>query len=175
MLRRNPVAQRSQCPKMPDSQREQQFLRAEHLVELHSAGLQKELRLGVFAGFEVLQAFHDHGVLELIRGLLGSGDQVAQIIVDAAKTPEAIRALRNLLILTKILGSIDPVLLEKFAQAMPEALESVPKGEQNQPPGFWGIVSIFRSANLRRGLAIVNNLLEAWGRNFSTGGGRTNS
>jgi hypothetical protein len=31
---------------MPDSDREQQFLRAEHLVELHSAELKKELRLG---------------------------------------------------------------------------------------------------------------------------------
>ena len=31
---------------MPGSDREQQFLRAEHLVELHSADLKKELRLG---------------------------------------------------------------------------------------------------------------------------------
>jgi hypothetical protein len=31
---------------MPGSDREQQFLRAEHLVELHSAELKKELRLG---------------------------------------------------------------------------------------------------------------------------------
>jgi amino acid transporter len=31
---------------MPDSEREQQFLKAEHLVELHSAELKKELRLG---------------------------------------------------------------------------------------------------------------------------------
>jgi hypothetical protein len=31
---------------MPGSDREQQFLKAEHLVELHSAELKKELRLG---------------------------------------------------------------------------------------------------------------------------------
>jgi len=31
---------------MPDSEREQQFLQAEHLVELHSSELKKELRLG---------------------------------------------------------------------------------------------------------------------------------
>ena len=64
--------------------------------------------------------------------------------------------------------SIEPKLLEKFAQAVPDALVGVANAEQKEPPGFWGVLKIFRSENLRRGLAVVNNLLEAWGRNFST-------
>ena len=123
----------------------------------------------VLAGLEVLQGLHDKGVLELLRGLLGGSDQTLEIVVAAVNTPEAIRGLRNLIILTKILGSIEPELLEKFAQAVPDALEGVAKGAQNQPPGFWDMLKIFRSANLRRGLAVVNNLLEAWGKNFSAG------
>jgi uncharacterized protein YjgD (DUF1641 family) len=121
----------------------------------------------VLAGFEVLQSLHAQGVLELARGVLGGGNKILEIVVEAGKTPEGVRALRNLLILGKILGSIQPELLEKFARAVPDALESVAKGEQAEPPGIWGILKIFRSANLRRGLAVVNNLLEAWGRNFS--------
>jgi uncharacterized protein YjgD (DUF1641 family) len=121
----------------------------------------------VLAGFEVLQSLHDQGVLELARGVLGGGNKILEIIVEAGKTPEGIRAARNLLILGKILGSIQPELLEKFARAVPDALEGVAKGEQAEPPGMWGLLKIFRSANLRRGLAVVNNLLEAWGRNFS--------
>ncbi len=39
---------------MPDSDREQQFLEAEHLVELHSAELKKELRLGDLVLSQVL-------------------------------------------------------------------------------------------------------------------------
>jgi len=64
--------------------------------------------------------------------------------------------------------SIEPELLEKFAQAVPDALVGVADAEQKEPPGFRGVLKIFRSENLRRGLAVVNNLLEAWGRNFST-------
>lgn len=120
----------------------------------------------VLAGFEVLQGLHDQGVLEVMRGLLGSGEKVLDIVVKATETPEAIRGIRNLIVISKVLGAIEPGLLEKFAQAIPAALVAVAKAEQAEPPGLWGILNIFRSRNLRRGLAVVNNLLEAWGKNF---------
>jgi len=123
----------------------------------------------VLAGFEVLQTLHDHGVLELLRGVLGSGDKVLEIVVEAGKTPESIRGVRNLLILTKMLGSIRPELLEKFAQAVPDALEGVAMGEQAKPPGIWHVLRIFCSPNGRRGFAVANNLLEALWRNLATG------
>jgi len=126
----------------------------------------------LLAGYEVIQGLHDRGVLELLRGMLGGGDKVLEIVVEATKTPEAIRGMRNLLILTKTLGSMNPELLEKFAQAVPDALEAVAKGEQDEPPGILGILRILRGADLRRGLAVVNNLLAAWGKNFSAGRGR---
>ena len=118
----------------------------------------------MLAGFEVLQGLHNQGV-ELRRGMLGGGDKILEIVVSATKTPEAVRGIRNLLIMSKVLGSIEPELLEKFAQAVPDALVGVADAEQKEPPGFRGVLKI---ENLRRGLAVVNNLLEAWGRNFST-------
>ena len=122
----------------------------------------------VLASFEVLQGLHNQGVLELLRGMLGGGDKILEIVVQATKTPEAVRGIRNLLIMTKVLGAIEPELLEKFAQAIPDALVGVSKAELTEPLGFWGVLKIFGSKDLRRGLAVVNNLLEAWGRNFST-------
>ncbi len=121
----------------------------------------------VLAGFEVLQGLYDRGVLELLRGVLGGSDKVLEIVVEAAKKPEAIRGIRNLLVTAKILGSIDPELLEKFAQAVPDALTGAAKAEQAEPPGLWGIWKILRSSNVRRGLVVVNSMLEAWGKNFS--------
>ncbi|HXM93904.1 MAG TPA: DUF1641 domain-containing protein [Candidatus Dormibacteraeota bacterium] len=121
----------------------------------------------VLAGFEVLQGLHDHGVLELLRGVLGGGDKILEIVVEGTKTPEAIRAIRNLLIMTKILGSMDPELLKKFAEAIPDAIEAVAKAQEKEPPGFWEVLRIFRSRNLRRGLAVMNGVLGAYGRNLS--------
>ncbi len=121
----------------------------------------------LLAGFEVLQALHDQGVLEILRGVLGGGTKILEIVVDASKTPEAIRGIRNLVIITKVLGSMDPQLLKKLAEAIPDVIAGTAKAQETEPPGFWEVVRILRSKNLRRGLAVVNNLLEALGKSFS--------
>ena len=138
--------------------------------ELHSR-LEKapaEHSEAILAGFEVLQGLHDRGVLELLRGVLDGGNKILEIVVEATKTPEAIRGIRNLVIMTKIFGSIDPELLKKLAEAIPDVLVGEAKAQETEPPGFWEVLHILRSKNLRRGLTVVNNLLEALGRNFSS-------
>ena len=119
----------------------------------------------LLATYEVLQGLHDSGILELLRGLLGSGGKVLEIGVDAARAPESVRAVRNLLVLFKTLGEIDPDLFDGFALALPEAMQQA-KAQGKEPPGFLSILNKFRSKDLRRGLVAVNSLLEAWGKDF---------
>jgi len=119
----------------------------------------------VLAAYQVIQGLHDRGVLELFRGALGSSDKVIGIMVEAANAPEAIRGMRNLIILAKILGSIEPELMEGFARSVPEAI-ALTKAHESKPPGLWGIVKEFRKRNFRRGLVLVNSMLEAFGRNL---------
>ncbi len=138
--------------------REELYSRLEQAPAEHAEAL--------LAGFEVLQGLHDRGVLELLRGVLGGGDKILEIIVEATKTPETIRGIRNLLIMTKLFGSIDPEALKKFAEAVPDALLSAAKAQEREPPGFWEVMCIFRGRNLRRGLAVMDSVLEALKRNF---------
>jgi uncharacterized protein YjgD (DUF1641 family) len=119
----------------------------------------------ILAGFEVLQGLHDQGVLELLRGVLGGGNKILEIAVEATKTPEAIRGIRNLMIMTKVVASLDPEVLTKLAEVLPDALVGVAKAQEKEPPGFWEVLRILSSGNLRRGLALMNNVLEACGKN----------
>ena len=130
---------------------------------LHNAPL--EHAEAVLAGYEVLQKLYDCGVLELLRGLLGSSDRVLQNAVDAARTPGSMRIIRNLIVLTKALSEFDPELLDGFTLALAEAMQEA-KERGKEPPGFFAILNHFRSKDLRRGLVLVNSLLEAWGRDF---------
>jgi uncharacterized protein YjgD (DUF1641 family) len=141
----------------PRDSREELRLRLERAPLEHAEAL--------LATYEVLQGLHDSGVLELLRGLLGSADKVLDTAVDAARAPESVRALRNLLVLVKTLGEIDPDLFDGFAMALPEAMEQA-KLQGKEPPGFLAILNKFRSKDLRRGLVAVNSLLEAWGKDF---------
>jgi uncharacterized protein YjgD (DUF1641 family) len=119
----------------------------------------------VLAGYQVLQGLHDAGALELLGGLLGSGDKVLQVAVDATRTPESVRIIRNLVVLSKMLGEIDPDIFEGIVQALPEAMHKA-KAQGQEPPGLLGTLNQFRSKDLRRGIVAINRLLEAWGRVF---------
>src|ERR1700761_4614007 len=72
--------------------------------------------------YELLETLHQHGVFELLRGALGASDKLIEAAVDAAKSEESVRAIRNALILGKILGSINPDVLQGVAVAVSETL-----------------------------------------------------
>jgi uncharacterized protein YjgD (DUF1641 family) len=120
----------------------------------------------ILAAYEVLQGLHDRQVLDMLRGVLGSEGKVLEIAVDTMNSPEAIRGIRNLIVLAKTIGSIDPALLQVFAGAFPQALAQA-KTESNDPPGLWALFKRFRRKDSRRGLSVINSLLEAWGRNLN--------
>src|SRR5438270_21464 len=70
--------------------------------------------------YELIEKLHEHGVFELLRGALGASDRLIEAAVDAARSDEAIRAIRNAIILGKILGSINPDVLQSVAVAVTE-------------------------------------------------------
>jgi len=102
----------------------------------------------VLAGFEVLQGLHDSGTLEVLRGMLGGGNKILEIIVESTKSPEAVRGIRNLLILTKVVGSIDPELLNKFTAACSRRARGCSERASNRTARFWEALRILRSKNL---------------------------
>ena len=120
----------------------------------------------VLAGYEVLQALHDRGVLEVMRGTLGGSEKVLEQVVAVASGPEAIRATRNLLLLVTTLGEIDPALLSDLTRAIPKALVQA-HAEESKPPGLFKLISTFWNADFRRGLAAFNDLLVVFGKNLA--------
>jgi uncharacterized protein YjgD (DUF1641 family) len=120
----------------------------------------------VLAGYEVLQGLHDRGVLELMRGTLGGSEKILEQVVAVASGPEAIRATRNLLLLVRTLGEIEPALLNDLTRAVPKALVQA-NAEEARPPGLFKLLSTFFNKDFRRGLAAFNDLLVEFGKNLS--------
>jgi uncharacterized protein YjgD (DUF1641 family) len=120
----------------------------------------------VLAAYEVLQAMHDRGVLEVMRGTLGGGERILENAVAIASGPEAVRASRNLLLLIKGLGEIQPDLLADVTRAIPKALVQA-NAEENRPPGLFKLLSTFLNRDFRRGLAAFNDFLVIFGRSLS--------
>jgi uncharacterized protein YjgD (DUF1641 family) len=122
----------------------------------------------LLAAYEILQGLHDRGVLDLMRGALGSGDKVLEIAVAAAQSPASIRGIRNLLLVVNMLGAIDPDVLRAFTQGVPQAFKLMVR--EPEPPGLWRLIKDFLwNQDFRHGLAALNTMLETFGRSLSSG------
>jgi uncharacterized protein YjgD (DUF1641 family) len=117
--------------------------------------------------YEVLQGLHDRGILAALKGALGASDMVLESVVDVVKTPEAIRTMRNLLLLSKLLGNIEPELLDGIVRAVPEAINKGAAAQPN-PPGLLSLAQKFGSKESRRGMAAAADVLESIGRSLGS-------
>src|SRR6059058_816730 len=135
--------------------------RAELQTRLRNAPLQHAEAL--LSGYDLLQRLHDRGVLDLFRGGLGSSDKVLSIAVEAAKTPEAINATRNLLILSKVMFTLEPDLLEDIAEAVPNSLA---QARAKKPLSLWQLLKKTCSQDTRRALSAMLGVVESFGKSL---------
>jgi uncharacterized protein YjgD (DUF1641 family) len=123
----------------------------------------------VLAAYEVLQELHNRGLLEIMRGALAASDDILEKVVDNARTPEAIRAIRNLLFCRQILGSIEPEWFKGIFQAIPEGIAQA-TAERKKPIGLFGLLRRLASKDSLRGLAAAVDFLQAFGRHLASAG-----
>jgi uncharacterized protein YjgD (DUF1641 family) len=115
----------------------------------------------LLSAHELLQLLHDRGVLNLLRGLVGGGDALIGTVTAAVDTPEAIRAIRNFLLLTKFFASIPPDVLNSLA----DTVNSGARREKSQkPPGLLHLLWRLRNQDSRHAVSIGLDLLEGLGR-----------
>jgi uncharacterized protein YjgD (DUF1641 family) len=141
--------------KLPPRDPKQELLtRLEQAPAEHAAAL--------LDGYELLQQLHEHGVFTLIRGALGATDKIVEVTSASANSTEAIRAMRNAILLAKMLGSIDPEILQAISTSVGDTLSDA-KSVPANPPGMLSLASGFTDPDRRRGLAVVMGLFKAIG------------
>jgi uncharacterized protein YjgD (DUF1641 family) len=115
----------------------------------------------IVSALELLQLLHDRGVLDLLRGLVGAGDQLVGILTAAAGTPESLRGVRNFILLTKFFASIPPDVLNSLVRAASEGAE---REKAQRAPGVLQLLRRAGSENSRHAIAVTLDLLESVGK-----------
>src|SRR6267154_1021968 len=109
--------------------------RLEHAPDKHAEA--------ILAAYDLLQALHERGILDVATSALSASDELLEKLVDTANSPDAIRAIRNLMFWRQVLGKIEPRWFQGIFQAIPDALATA-TAERNEPVGIWKL--------LRRGM-----------------------
>jgi uncharacterized protein YjgD (DUF1641 family) len=99
--------------------------------------------------------------LELLRGVVGAGDQLVDTLTAAVDNPESLRAIRNFMLLTKFFASIPPDVLNSVVQTVVEGAE---REKAHRAPGLLHLLGRLRRENSRHAIAVTLDLLESVGK-----------
>jgi uncharacterized protein YjgD (DUF1641 family) len=131
--------------------------RLEHAPEQHAEA--------ILAAYDLLQALHDRGILDVATSALSASDELLEKLVDSANSPDAIRAIRNLMFWRQVLGKIEPRWFQGVFQAIPDGLATA-TAERDEPVRVWKLLRRALSRDSLRGLAAAVDFLESFGRHL---------
>lgn len=114
--------------------------------------------------YNVLEAAHEEGLLDLLHGMIGSRDAIVTKLAEYAALPEGVAGLRNLLTAAKILTELDPEVLEHVSQALTSASDA--QKQEQRAPGLWQIWKRASSEDGRRGLSFMTLVLAGLGKSL---------
>lgn len=109
-------------------------------------------------GYELLQELHERGVLSTFRGVISAGGKIVETASADANSQQALRAMRNGILLFQMLSSIDPEVLQGTCVAVSQTLGNA-RTVAYEPPSLFGLFGSFLSRDLRRGMGLINTLL----------------
>src|SRR5580692_13220889 len=107
----------------------------------------------LLAAYDVLDEAHRQGVLDALHGAIGAKDTIIGLVAQYAAEPVSVNALRHLLALGKILGSIDPEPVSKFAAGLASTMEA--HRAETEPPTLWQLFKRMRRPEARRGMSFL--------------------
>jgi uncharacterized protein YjgD (DUF1641 family) len=115
----------------------------------------------ILSALQLLQLLHDRGVLNLLRGLVGAGDQLAGMATAAIDSPESVRAIRNFILLSRFFASIPPDVLDSLVRT---AMDGAEREKSRRAPGILQLLGRMNSENSRHAIAVTLDLLESVGK-----------
>ncbi len=108
--------------------------------------------------YRLLREAQDHGWLDAARGAIAGTDTAVTQLAKYANTPEGIAMMRNLVSLAKILGAIDPEVLQGLSAAV--ASERAAR----QRPSFWKLFRLAFTPEVITGAAFALGMVAALGK-----------
>ncbi len=113
----------------------------------------------------LLQTLHESGTLRVANGLLSQFQDVAAVALKGLNTDEGRNGVANLLVLAKLLGTIEADGLDRFVVALDRALDAAGErlDDTADPPGTLSLLGKLRTPEVRRGLDAALTLLGTLG------------
>ena len=115
----------------------------------------------LLATYELLEVARECEAIDLLQGAISAKDTIMGQVAEYGSKPATVAALRNLIVLAKILGELNTEPLARLAREL--------KGEtgvrlDDAPPSVWQLTKRADHPDVRRGLHFLLRVTEALGQ-----------
>lgn len=137
--------------------------RKEDLLEVENALI--ENKEAIIDTLEILQHMQDRGVLSLLKGLFGQGDKVMDILVKTVDKKETTNTLKNLLLMTGVLGMINVKQLEPFLLKIDAGIARVAENkEPAEKTSYFDLARSLKDPEVNRAVTMLISFLKGMGQ-----------
>ncbi|MBB5233991.1 DUF1641 domain-containing protein [Deinococcus budaensis] len=113
----------------------------------------------------LLRELHQHKVLHTLLRAVQGGEGLSVQALEVLNEPGSVRALRNLLELVKLLGSIEPEAISTVSGALADGVRAgAERVRQREPIGLGELLSLSRDPDLGLALGALVDVLRGFGR-----------
>lgn len=118
---------------------------------------------------EIIGYLKQRGILDLVKGLLGQGDKVLDILVNTANMNENKNSIKNILLLLGTIGMINVTQLEPFLLKLNAGVARVAESERQQDgkTGYIGLARALKDPEINRAITLILEFLKGMGQDMS--------
>jgi uncharacterized protein YjgD (DUF1641 family) len=116
----------------------------------------------LLAACELLEVARQSEAIDLIQGAIGARATIIDQLAEFGSKPVTVSALRNLIVLAKILGEVNTEPLAKLGRELKS--ESAGLSSHDSPPSVWELTKRADHPDVRRGLHFLLRVTEALGQ-----------
>lgn len=116
----------------------------------------------LLVAYDLLSEAHEQGVLDMLHGAIHAKDTIASELARYGSDPVALNALRHVIAVGKMVGSLDPQPISNLATEAYTAMQT--HKAETEPPTLWQLGKRMFHKDTRRGLSFLTSMLAALGR-----------
>ncbi|MGD6819038.1 DUF1641 domain-containing protein [Metabacillus sp. 113a] len=136
--------------------------RKKELMEMQEALVDN--KSAILESLKLMRHMEDKGILPLLNGLVGQGDKVLNVFVKATDKEENTNALRNLLLMVGMLGTINVKELEPILLKMNRGIERVAEQKDtDKKTGLFELLKSLRDPEVNRAITLMLTFLKGVG------------
>ncbi len=132
-------------------------------LETELARAPKEHTEALINLYRLLRQAEDHGWLDAARGAIAGTDVAVTQLARYANTQEGIAMMRNLVSLAKILGAIDPEVLQSLSATIAGDLKQRSAAPARKP-SLWTLFGLIFRPEVITGAAFTLGIVAALGK-----------